>query len=285
LTLNNAGNSKKNFWPSSESSGKTMATKKALLIDLTLCVGCNACQAACKEANQLPGGAEAALSPTAYTALQQFDGVYVRRMCQHCDDPACVSVCPVGALAKTPDGPVVYNADKCIGCRYCLQACPFQVPRYEWGSTHPRVQKCVFCAERLKQGRPTACAEACPTGATKFGDRNDLIREARARIEAEPDKYVHKIYGEHEVGGTSVLYLSSVAFEKLGFQTRLQTTPLPELTWNALSKVPGVVSVGGVLLYGIWWITNRRQEVREYEEKMKRLKESGNEKPSAPDAR
>jgi formate dehydrogenase iron-sulfur subunit len=136
----------------------------------------------------------------------------------------------------------------------------------------------VFCSERLKQGRSTACAEACPTGATKFGDRDELLKEAHERIKAEPAKYVHKVYGEHEVGGTSVLYLSAVPFEKLGFNTKLQTTPLPQLTWNALSKVPGVVSVGGVILYGIWWITNRREEVRAYEEKMKQMNDQTHEK-------
>jgi formate dehydrogenase iron-sulfur subunit len=259
-----------------------MTMKKAHLIDLTLCVGCNACQVACKEANKLTGGAETALSTTAYTALQQFDGVFVRRSCQHCKDPACASVCPVGALKKTSAGPVTYNADKCIGCRYCMQACPFQVPRYEWESTFPRIRKCNFCSDRLAQGLPTACSAACPTGATKFGDRDDLIKEAYGRMQAEPDKYVHKIYGEHEVGGTSVLYLSAVPFEKLGFNTKLQTTPLPQLTWNALSKVPGVVSVGGVLLYGIWWITNRRQEVRDYEQKMKQKNQSNENEPSSP---
>lgn len=240
-------------------------TKKALLIDLTLCVGCNACQTACKEANKLPDHEEQELSPTAYTALQEYDGVYVRRLCQHCDDPTCASVCPVGAFTKTPEGPVVYAEDKCIGCRYCMQACPFQVPRYEWASTYPRVQKCVMCHARLAQGLPTACSEACPTGATKFGDRDALLKEAYERLAAEPDKYVQKIYGEKEVGGTSVLYISSVPFENLGFRTTLQQSPLPQLTWNALSKIPGVVSVGGVMLFGIWWITNRREEVAEFE--------------------
>jgi len=255
-----------------------MVKKKALLIDITLCIGCNACQAACKEVNNLSSDEEKTLSPTAYTALQEFDGVFVRRMCQHCEDPTCASVCPVGAFTKTPEGPVVYDVDKCIGCRYCMQACPFQVPRYEWSSTNPRVRKCVLCHERLKQGLPTACSEACPTGATKFGERDELIKEAYERINAEPDKYVHRIYGEHEVGGTSVLYLSSVPFENLGFNTQLQTTPLPQLTWNALSKIPGIVSVGGVMLFGIWWITNRREQVREYEEKMNKTKTSGNGK-------
>jgi formate dehydrogenase iron-sulfur subunit len=125
-----------------------------------------------------------------------------------------------------------------------------------------------MCHERLAQGLPTACSEACPTGATIFGDREEMLKTAYERINAEPDKYVHKVYGEKEVGGTSVLFLSSVPFENLGFNTSLQTTPLPQLTWNALSKIPGIVSVGGVMLLGIWWITNRRQEVLEVEQKM-----------------
>jgi formate dehydrogenase iron-sulfur subunit len=253
-----------------------MTKKKALLIDLTLCIGCNACQDACKAENHLPGGEETRLSDTAYTALEEHDGVYVRRMCQHCLDPTCVSVCPVGAFTKTAEGPVLYDDSKCIGCRYCIQACPFQVPRYEWGSNYPRVQKCRFCAERLKKGLPTACAEACPTGATKFGDRDDLIREAYDRMKAEPGKYVDRIYGLEEVGGTSVLYLSSVPFEKLGFKTTLAHTPLPMLTWQALSKIPTVVSVGGVFLYGIWWITNRRTEVERIEKEMKKQKRATN---------
>jgi formate dehydrogenase iron-sulfur subunit len=256
-----------------------MALKqKALLIDMTLCIGCNACQDACKEENHLAAGEEKKLSATAYTALEEHDGIYVRRMCQHCVEPTCVSVCPVGAFTKTPEGPVLYDESKCIGCRYCIQACPFQVPRYEWSSNYPRVQKCRFCPERIAAGRPTACAEACPTGATTFGDRDELIRIAHERINAEPEKYVHRVYGTEEVGGTSVFYLSSVPFEELGFKTQLAGTAPPMLTWNALSKIPSVVSVGGVFLYGIWWITNRRTEVQKYERKLKELEQRSNGK-------
>ncbi len=253
-----------------------MTTRKAMLIDITLCVGCNACQEACKKANGLPEGEEKRLSATAYTALEEHDGVYVRRMCQHCESPTCASVCPVGAFTKTPDGPVVYDEGKCIGCRYCMQACPFQVPRYEWSSTYPRIQKCIFCRDRVAKGLPTACAEACPTGATKFGNRDELIVEAFNRMKAEPGKYIDRLYGQHEVGGTSILYLSGVPFEKLGFKTQLEATALPTLTWNALSKIPGVVSVGGVLLAGIWWITNRRVEVQRYEQELKRMQDHTN---------
>lgn len=253
-----------------------MIAKKAMLIDITLCVGCNACQVACKEENGLPDSEEQILSPTAYTVLNEYNGVYVRRMCQHCVDPTCVSVCPVGAFTKTAAGPVLYDEDKCIGCRYCMQACPFQVPRYEWESNYPRVQKCKFCAGRLEKGLQPACAEACPTGATKFGDRDELIREAHERIAAEPEKYVNKVYGLEEVGGTSILYISNVPFEELGFRTNLSTVPLPALTWNALSKIPTVVAVGGVFLYGVWWITNRRTEVQKYEAKLKEMEDRSN---------
>jgi formate dehydrogenase iron-sulfur subunit len=246
-----------------------MIKKRAVLIDVTLCVGCNACQEACKTENKLAAGEEKHLSPSAYTALNEYNGVFVRRMCQHCDVPTCVSVCPVGAFTKLAEGPVLYDAYKCIGCRYCMQACPFQVPRYEWSSTTPRVQKCKFCAPRITNGLQPACAEACPTGATKFGDRDDLLREVYSRIDAEPDKYVHKIYGSHDVGGTSILYISSVPFEQLGFDTKLEQAPMPLLTWNALSKVPSVVTVGSVMLAGIWWITSRRTEVQKYEASMK----------------
>jgi formate dehydrogenase iron-sulfur subunit len=246
-----------------------MINKKAMLIDVTMCVGCNACQEACKTENNLKAGEEKHLSPSAYTALNEYDGVFVRRMCQHCDVPTCVSVCPVGAFTKLAEGPVLYDADKCIGCRYCMQACPFHVPRYEWSSTTPRIQKCKFCAPRLAKGLQPACAEACPTGATKFGNRDDLLREAYSRINAEPDKYVHKIYGSDDVGGTSILYVSSVPFEQLGFDTKLVKAPMPLLTWNALSMVPNVVTVGSVMLAGIWWITNRRTEVQKHEEALK----------------
>jgi formate dehydrogenase iron-sulfur subunit len=198
-------------------------------------------------------------------------------MCQHCDVPTCVSVCPVGALSKSDSGPVAYDGEKCIGCRYCLQACPFHVPKYEWSSTKPGIQKCKFCASRLAKGLQPACAEACATGATKFGDRDELLAEAASRISSEPGKFVSRIYGKDDVGGTSMLYLSPVPFEQLGFDSRLGKIPMPMLTMSALSKVPNVLSVGGVMLGGIWWITNRRSEVKAFEAAEKKDRASRNE--------
>lgn len=238
--------------------------KPALLIDLTRCIGCEACVWACKESNGLPReDGVTTLSATTWSALERPRGLPVRRQCMHCLEPACASVCPVGALHKTPEGPVVYDADRCIGCRYCMVGCPFGVPKYEWGSALPTVKKCQFCFQRQAAGRQPACAEACPTGATLFGDRDELLKEAERRMADEPGRYVPRIYGQHEAGGTSMLYLSSVPFEDLGFKTELSTESYPGMSWKILSKLPNVVSVGGVLLAGIWWITGRRDTLEQ----------------------
>ena len=239
----------------------------AILTDLTRCVGCEACVRACREANGLSQDAPAdRLSGDSLTAVEHRDGVHVRRQCMHCLDPACVSVCPVEALHKTPEGAVVYEASRCIGCRYCMIGCPFGIPKYEWDEPLPVVKKCTLCfEERVSRGEQPACTAACPAGATIFGDRDDLIVEARGRIQQDPQRYVDRIYGLEEAGGTSVLYLSAVPFEQLGFKTMLRSDPYPRLTWAALSKIPNVVGVGGVLLVGIWWLTGRKELVARVE--------------------
>lgn len=251
-----------------------MAKPKALLIDVTKCIGCKACFYACKEANQLPQveKEEEDLTDTAYTVVKEKDGMFYRRLCMHCNYPTCASVCPVGAFEKTPEGAVIYHAYKCIGCRYCMQACPFSIPTYEWKKRAPKVQKCIMCYQRLKEGKIAACAEACPTEATVFGDRDELIQAARERIRENPDLYVDHIYGEKEAGGTSVLMLSSVPFETLGFPNNLGDRPLPELTWAALKTVPSIVIFGGAILYGTWWIIDRRMELVEYKSKQQESK-------------
>ncbi|MGB9606523.1 MAG: 4Fe-4S dicluster domain-containing protein [Bryobacteraceae bacterium] len=238
---------------------------RALLIDVTRCAGCGACVEACCEANHLPVTDSAELGPYHYTVVRKVrtrrGEIHYRRLCMHCLDPACASVCPVGALKKTRQGPVVYNPSICMGCRYCLQACPFEIPRYEWDSIAPKLGKCSFCAERLAAGGMTACAEACPTGATLCGERDELLKEARARIAAEPGKYLPRIYGEREVGGTSVLYISNVPFAMLDLPENLPTEPLPSLTHRALSQIPPLIGTAGMLLAGLWWLTDRKREV------------------------
>ena len=233
-----------------------------LLYDATQCIGCQACAEACKEENHLPLPVEPITTAYTWTTVTPRAGIFVRALCMHCLEPTCVSVCPVGALSKTPEGPVVYDAGRCIGCRYCIMACPFDVPKYQWDRAVPVVGKCVMCAEKVAKGEPTACASVCPTGATLFGERDALLAEARARIRDNPGQYVDHVYGAEEAGGTSVLMLSSVPFEELGLKTSLPRQPLPLLTWQVLSKVPDFVALAGAMLYGVFWITRRREEVR-----------------------
>jgi formate dehydrogenase iron-sulfur subunit len=237
-----------------------------LLFDSTRCVGCGACSAACKEANHLPLPIEQHTTAYTWTVVESMAGVNVRRLCLHCLDPTCVSVCPVGALRKTSEGPVVYDASRCIGCRYCIMACPFAVPKYQWDRPVPIVGKCILCAGHVARGQPTACASVCPTGATLFGEREALVREARSRIASAPSTYVDHVYGLTEAGGTEVLMLSGVPFESLGMKTNLPKQPLPLLTWQVLSKIPSFVAVWGAFLFGVHWITKRREDVRAFEE-------------------
>jgi len=235
----------------------------AILTDLTKCIGCGACTLACQEINEQPTQHKPTkLSETAWTAIRQEKGINIRQQCMHCHEPTCVSVCPVGALQKTPEGPVIYEEHRCIGCRYCMFACPFGIPTYEWNNPLPKVQKCIMCYDkRVKEGKEPACTSVCPTGATKFGDRDTLLREARGRIADNPSRYVDHIYGETEVGGTSVLYLSPIPFEELGFAAVQQGIDYPQLTWNVLKNIPSIVTVGGVLLVGVHWMIKRRMSM------------------------
>lgn len=239
--------------------------KAAILNDLSKCIGCEACAMACREINGNPKTAEMNIL-TAYnwTAVEKRRGLYIRRHCMHCVEPACVSACPVLALTKTECGAVIYDANRCMGCRYCMIACPFGIPKYEWDKVVPRVSKCIFCFEKaLQKGQQPACTAACPTGATIFGDRQLLIKEAQKRIDANPEIYYPHIYGINEAGGTHVLYLSPLPFSELGFARFSHQNPYPKLTWNVLSKIPNIVTTGGVLLFGIWWIINRRIKLTE----------------------
>lgn len=230
------------------------ADDPGLLIDLTRCIGCGSCATACKLDNRLEyRGDQPTLGPRVELASSNWtvvrterdsEGapVYVKQQCMHCLEPACVSACPVRALTKAPVGAVTYDVDRCIGCRYCLMACPFGVPTFEWDRAISSVSKCDLCPERTSRGEPTACASACPTGAIAFGRRGDLLEEAHRRIDEEPGKYVEHVYGENEAGGTSVLYLSDVPFEDLGFPEGLPEEPLPAYTWQITRLIPAVAS-------------------------------------------
>jgi formate dehydrogenase iron-sulfur subunit len=222
------------------------------------------CVGACAQEHGFPnaknarfsGGEE--LSATRLTALAKAGpDRYVRQHCVHCIEPACESACPVGALHRTADGPVVYDADKCIGCRYCMLACPFEVPRYEWDRLLPFVQKCDMCFERPEG---PACVEACPHDATVFGERQALLDEAHRRIEAAPDKYVQHVWGEHEMGGTAVLFVSDVPLDSF-WPSELGQVSVPDLTLPLAAKTP--ILYGGILatLAGLSWVIHRRQRL------------------------
>jgi len=253
-----------------------MRTPVAILTDTTLCTGCEKCVEACREKNDLGKDVPRRwksriddLSSTRYTTIvrrrdKKKGGIrFVRQQCRHCAEPACVSACLVGALQKTPIGPVIYDSDRCMGCRYCMMACPYGIPRYTWEDPVPYIRKCDMCYDRVKEGGQPTCTEACPEKATIFGPRDALIKEAHDRIDNNPGKYMDKVFGETEIGGTSVIYISDIPLEFLAFKLELGNEPLPKLTWAALSKVPPLVVGVGAVMTGVWWIIGRRMQLAE----------------------
>ncbi len=246
-----------------------MTVRVGILTDTTLCTGCERCVEACKRENglgkDLPYPWKARiddLSSTRYTTIvRRPEDHFVRRFCRHCNEPACVSACIVGALQKTAEGPVIYDLKKCIGCRYCMMSCPYGIPRYDWAKAIPYVRKCTMCHPRLREGKPPACVEACPEKATIFGPREELLAEARRRIHGDPGRYVQTVFGETEIGGTSVLYISDIPLDFLAFKPDLGERPLPALTWQALSKVPPLIVAVGGLMTGIYWVIERRMKL------------------------
>jgi formate dehydrogenase iron-sulfur subunit len=242
---------------------------KAILVDVTRCTGCERCVDACIEVNGTdPLKAQvdrvAAKDGLSENRLLSLVGVapgrFARMSCMQCVEPSCVAACLVGGITKTPQGPVVYDPDKCIGCRYCMLACPFHVPRYEWDQPIPYMKKCTMCAGRQAEGLEPACVDACPNDALQFGERDELLRAARERIAANPGAYVPRIWGEHEFGGTCVLYLSDVDLAGIGWPEP-RTAAIPSLTEPLISKTPliGLGVASGLL--GINWIIRRRMKL------------------------
>lgn len=253
-----AGNSRDNTW--------------AMLIDTTRCSGCQSCALACKTLNKLPNPDQppTQLASDAYTFVDsravtlpasvgesEERVTYVKRQCMHCLHPACASACTVGALRKTATGPVVYDAAKCIGCRYCQYACPFGVPAYAWDEPLGLISKCQMCFKRLNTGQLPACIAACPNGALRLGKRDELLAQAHAQIASNPGRYVDTVYGEHEAGGTAMLYLAAVPFAQLGLPT-LEAEAAPEKAEVVMKNTPTVALSVAALATGLYWLTQRR---------------------------
>jgi formate dehydrogenase iron-sulfur subunit len=176
-----------------------------------------------------------------------------------CIDPACASACPVSALQKLDNGAVVYDRKRCIGCRYCMLACPFHIPRFEWDKVIPVIAKCTLCRDRLDLGEGPSCAQACPAGALVWGHRDELLAEAESRLAANPERYVDGIYGKDEAGGTSVLYLSGVPFKKLGFP-ELAAKALPKLSEGMGTAIlPSLILGGPLVLAGINYLSRKQK--------------------------
>jgi Fe-S-cluster-containing dehydrogenase component len=254
------------------------AKRRGVLVDATKCIGCRACEAACAETNGLPGREETD-GPAAFARRRRMDtrtytivnsskvfGAstrerFMKRQCMHCLEPACASACLARALDKTPTGPVVYYKARCLGCRYCMVACPFSIPKYEYESPLPYVKKCTFCADRQAKGESPACTSVCPSGALQFGLRDELIDIAHERIYASGSTYVRHIYGEHEVGGTSWMYITDIPFENLGLPADVGTYAYSSLTQASLAAVPFVLTLWPPLLMGLYTFSKRRDEV------------------------
>ena len=244
----------------------------AVLVDTTKCIGCMLCERACAEVHALEGrdltdrsvlDAGRSTGASQHTVVNRYDTekgeVFVKTQCMHCNQASCVSACPVHALQKQPEGPVEWNTN-CFGCRYCMVSCPFDIPKIEYSSPTPRIMKCDFCLERIRDGGLPACVEACPVDALTFGTRRGMLEEARKRIHDEPDAYHHHIYGEHEVGGTGWLYLSPVPFDQIGFRTDLGTRPYPQYTKGYLTNIAVVDLIAPPLLLGLSYLAGVRSK-------------------------
>jgi len=256
--------------------------RMGVLVDTTVCIGCLKCEWACKTAHGLPTEPidtydnrsifqeKRRPDDKALTVVNEYPNVYsdklpidVKVQCMHCDKPACVSACIVGAFSKQENGAVIWDGDKCIGCRYCMVACPFQIPAFEFDKAlKPNIMKCDFCyEERTSKGKLPACVEICPVEAITFGRREDLLKAAKEKIKIYPNRYVNRIFGEYEVGGTSWLYLASKEFEKLDFP-KLGKDPAPGVS-EAIQHGIFAYFVPPVALYallgGIMWINKNKK--------------------------
>jgi formate dehydrogenase iron-sulfur subunit len=268
---------RRNFFKVLSVTGATLATGKILkaapktedsiefsgvLYDSTRCGGCQGCEIICAETNGLVAPLETMqvgvvrktdeLHRTVVNAFNTSKGeTYLKKQCMHCNEPACTAACLTQAMYKTKEGAVIWRGDKCMGCRYCMVSCPFDIPKFEYHSANPKIEKCTMCYSRVSEGKIPACVENCPAEALVFGPRRELIKEARKRISINPEQYIDHIYGEHEAGGTGFLYLAGVPFNELGLNTGIQSESYPGLSKGFLYSVPTIFVLWPAILLGI----------------------------------
>jgi Fe-S-cluster-containing dehydrogenase component len=261
--------------------------RMGVLVDTTVCIGCRKCEWACKTAHDIPTQPIEAYddrsvfenmrrpNDKALTVVNEYPGVDstslpidVKVQCMHCDHPACVSACIVGAFSKQENGSVIWDTNKCIGCRYCMVACPFQIPAFEFDKAiQPEIRKCDFCFERTAKGQLPACVEICPMEVLTYGKREELVRIAHERINLYPDRYVNHVFGETEVGGTSWMYLASKDFAELQFP-KLGKNPAPGVS-ETIQHGVFAYFVPPIALYallgGVMWLNKNRKHKEEEE--------------------
>lgn len=238
--------------------------KYGFLIDASRCIDCRACLVACSVENNVPmKSTRIWIKDSGVTGefpnLERHTAPF---HCMHCIDPSCVSACTVGALQKNEDGIITYDNEACIGCRYCMYACPFEVPHFEWDQQFALITKCDLCVSRLGEGEAEpACAATCPTDAIQFGKREDMLAMAHNRIKDESSRYVDHVFGEHENGGTSTFYISPIPFEQLGFpSTETMESPAH---FNRIATEEGtpIIAVGAAIgMTGIYLAIEHNQK-------------------------
>lgn len=263
-----------------KSDAQLSKDRKGVLVDSTVCIGCRKCEWACKGAHDFEQGSfesyqndetlDKMRRPTYdnLTIVNEYDdgARNVKLQCMHCDHPACASACIVGAITKTENGAVVWDTDKCIGCRYCMVACPFQIPAFEYHKAlDPKIVKCDFCVDRTSEGKIPACVNICPVEALTYGTREELIIEAKRRIKNHPEKYYDHVFGEDEVGGTSWLYLADKNLAG-GVFPKLDNNPAPGVSESIQHGlfayfVPPIAVYA--LLGGIMWLTKDKETKKE----------------------
>ena len=248
----------------------------AVLHDTTHCIGCRKCETGCQQVNSLPRpkrpfddlsvlDKKRRTTADVWTVVNKFKvggkEVFCKTQCNHCLDPACAAACFVKAFQKDPSGAVTYDGDLCVGCRYCMIACPFNIPGFQYEKLWPYVRKCTLCLPRLKAGKLPGCVQSCPMDALTFGKRADLLKLAKKRINAHPEIYKDHVYGEFEAGGTNWLYIAGAPFSQVGLDESVINRPYAELTAGALGAVPMVIGIWPVLLGGAYMISRRREAV------------------------